>query len=151
MLRRHAREQVGGDPIETVLLVARGVAITLPAVAGTLVVVRLRPATLPVLRTECTGSVPVRPATRPVGSSTGGKLATIELHAPHPLDRLFALDTFLFASLEDLFVLDAKLATGNVVSVQGDDNSVCLVRMTEVCESESTEDTIVVMIVERIR
>jgi hypothetical protein len=78
-------------------------------------------------------------------------LASIELHTSHPLDRLFALDPLLFTSLQDLLVLDTKLATGDVVAIQSNDDGISLVGVTEVGKSESSEDTIIVMVVEGIR
>ena len=153
MLRCHAGEQVGGDAAEAVLLVAAGSIVALTATARSLIVA-LRPAVLSVLGlpAKSTGSVPVGTASRPIGRVAAcRKLSAIELHAPHPLDSFFTLNALLFAGLQDLFVLDAELATGYIVAIQCDDDGVGLVRVTEVCEGESTEDAIVVMVIKGIR
>lgn len=155
LLRCHAGEQIRRNPVKTVLLIAAGIVVALTsAIVRTLIVVRLGPAVLPVLaaigsRGVSVGIVASRCAARWVTSR--GKLASIELHASHPLDRLFALDPLLFAGLQDLLVLDTKLATGNVVAIQSNDDGISLVGVTKVGEGEPSEDTIVVMVVEGIR
>jgi len=155
LLRCHAGEQIRRNPVETVLLIAAGCVIALTsAIVRTLIVVRLGPAVLPVLATIGSRGVSVGIVTSGCAArwvTSRRQLASIELHASHPLDRLFALDPLLFTSLQDLLVLDTKLATGDVVAIQSNDDGISLVGVTEVGKSESSEDTIIVMVVEGIR
>jgi hypothetical protein len=154
LLRCHAGEQIRRNPVETVLLIAAGIVVALTsAIVRTLIVVRLGPAVLPVLATIGSRGVSVGIVTSGCAArwvTSRRQLASIELHASHPLDRLFALDPLLFTSLQDLLVLDTELATGNVVAIQSDDDSISLVGVTEVGKGESSKDTIIVVVVEGI-
>ena len=79
-------------------------------------------------------------------------LLLLELHGAHAAESLLALDAFLFAGLQHLFVLDAQLAALDVEAIEGSHNGVCVYRLAEISEGEAAELTrLVKMIVERIR
>lgn len=76
---------------------------------------------------------------------------SVKLHASHPLDGLVPLYPLLLPCLQDLLVLDPQLPSLYLKAVERGDAGIRLLGCVEVCECEAPEDSVVVVVVERIR
>lgn len=90
----------------------------------------------------------------------------VELHGAHPLDGLVALDPLLLTGLKDFFVFYPKLAPGYVVTrqqrqycalcrahdlpVESSHDGIGFRRRAKVGKRQSTENTVIVVVVESI-
>ena len=76
----------------------------------------------------------------------------LHLHTSHTTKRLFALDSFLFASLQYFFILHAQLASLNIKTIECRNYRISILREAKICKCEAPESALRIdVIIERIR
>ena len=79
-------------------------------------------------------------------------LLLLELHGAHAAESLLALDAFLFAGLQHLFVLDAQLAALDVEAIERGDDGVRVCGLAEIGKGKTAElARLVEVVIERVR